>query len=184
MGKLLVRYAVKMTVTCRHFFTSFAIAGLLINLNQPLVLAQQASGKANLPHLSDLMNEAMQVHHTKLWLAGHANNWTLAAYELTKIKETIEEVKETIVDIQTSSPQWRRVPVGEMLRTFDSNLNSLEQAIKAKDASKFGITYREITATCNACHMSAGQPQIKIIVPQNGNNAFSNQDFTSENGRP
>ena len=61
------------------------------------------------------MNEAMQVHHAKLWFAGHANNWALAGYELKKIKETIEEVKETIVDIQMAAPQWQRVPVGEML---------------------------------------------------------------------
>src|SRR5665647_100463 len=183
MGKLLMRYGLKMEFASR-ILALFALSGLFINLSSALVQAQQPGGKANLPHLADLMNEAMQVHHAKLWLAGHAGNWVLASYELMKIKETIEEVKETIVDIQASSAQWRLAPVGEMLKTFGSNLSSLDQAISSKDASKFEVSYREITATCNACHQSAGQSHIKIIVPTNSSGAFSNQDFTNDSGRP
>ena len=141
--------------------------------------AQQTRG--NLPHLADLMNEAMQVHHAKLWYAGHANNWALAAYEVRKIKETIVEIKETIVDIQVSSPQWQNVPVGEMLRSFDSSLDALDQVVKARDAAKFEIVYRDFTATCNACHSRAGQPQIKIIQPlPNGGTSFPDQDFNAD----
>ena len=79
-------------------FGVVGIASLLVNLDPNLVRAQEA--KENLPHLGDLMNNAMQIHHTKLWFAGHANNWALASYELRKIKETIEQVKEDIVTIQ------------------------------------------------------------------------------------
>jgi hypothetical protein len=158
--------------------------GVLVNLYSMPVRAQEAKAKGYRPHLADLMNDAMQIHHTKLWFAGHANNWVLADYEVKKIKDTIEELKETIVEIQTASPQWRRVPLGEMLRRFDSNLVSLEQAVKAKDAVRFAESYGKLTMTCNACHVSSGQSQVKIIEPlTNGSGTFADQDFTSSTGR-
>ena len=157
-----------------------SVAGLLVDLIATPGFAQEAKNQGQLPRLADLMNEAMQVHHTKLWFAGHANNWILADYEVKKIKETIEQIKETIVDIQTASSQWRRVPVGEMLQSVDSNIGALAQAVKANDAVNFDIAYRGLTAACNACHVRAGQPQIKIMVPlpENGN-TFVDQDFAN-----
>ncbi len=118
------------------------MVGLFVNLIAAPGFAQDAKNKGQLPRLADLMNEAMQVHHTKLWFAGHADNWALADYEVRKIKETIEEIKETIVDIQTASAQWQRVPVGEMLTSVDSSLDMLGQAIKSRDGTKFDTAYR------------------------------------------
>ncbi len=158
-------------------FGGVGIASVLVNLDPNLVRAEEAKG--NVPQLGDLMNDAMQIHHTKLWFAGHVNNWALANYELRKIKETIEEVKEDIVTIQTRSPQWRHVSINEMLKSFDSSLKSLDQAIKAKDANRFDASYRELTAACNACHVSIGQPQIKIVEPLL-NGSFADQDFTAD----
>ena len=160
------------------------IVCLFVTLSSLLVRAQEIKGKAYLPRLADMMNDAMQIHHIKLWVAGHANNWTLAAYEAKKIKETIEEIKETIVDIQALLPQWRHVTLGEMLTKFDSSLMALDQAVKAKDSAKFETSYRELTATCNACHVSAGQSQVKIIVPiANGSGSFSDQDFATDSSQ-
>jgi hypothetical protein len=169
------------------FISMFGVVGgtgVLVNLYSMPVRAQEAKAKGYRPHLADLMNNAMQIHHTKLWFAGQANNWVLADYEVKKIKDTIEELKETIVEIQAASPQWRQVPLGEMLRRFDSNLVSLEQAVKAKDAVRFAESYRKLTMTCNACHVSSGQSQVKIIEPlTNGSGTFADQDFTSGAGR-
>jgi cytochrome c553 len=156
-------------------------AGLLVKVTPGH--AQGAKDKTGYPRLSDLMNEAMQVHHTKLWFAGNAHNWPLAGYEVRKIKETILEIKETIVEIQTASSAWRQVPVGELLTNLDSSVGSLEQAVKAKDPAKFNTAYSQLTATCNACHTAAGQQQVKIIVPlANASGAFLDQDFTSGGG--
>ena len=170
----------KKALAFMSLFGLVGIASLLINLDSNLVRAQEA--KRNLPQLGDLMNDAMQIHHTKLWFAGHVNNWALADYELRKIKETIEEVKEDIVAIQTRSPQWRHVSINEMLKSFDSSLKSLDQAIKAKDANGFDTYYRELTTACNACHVSIGQPQIKIVEPLS-NGSFADQDFTADGGQ-
>ena len=168
----------KKALACMSLFG--LIASLLVSLDSNLARAQEAKG--NLPHLGDLMNNAMQIHHTKLWFAGHANNWGLASYELRKIKETIEEVKEDIVIIQTMSPQWRHVSINEMLKGVDSNLKSLDQAVKAQDANRFDTSYRELTAACNACHVSVGQPQIKIVEPIL-DRTFADQDFITDGGQ-
>ena len=159
-------------------FVTFNV--LLINFNATPAHAQAPNSKGYLPRLADLMNEAMQVHHTKLWFAGHANNWPLADYEVKKIKETILEIKEAIVDIQTASSQWQNVPVGEMLMALDSSLDNLDQAVKAKNLVNFDTAYQKLTAACNACHARAGQAQLKIIEPlPNGSAIFSDQDFTA-----
>ena len=92
------------------------IADLIVNLNSMPVRAQEVKAKGYLP-LAHLMNDAMQVHHTKLWFSGNAKNWALAAYELKKIKDTFEEVKESIIDLQNSSPEWRSLPIGEISQT-------------------------------------------------------------------
>jgi hypothetical protein len=69
-----------------------------------------------------------------------------------------------------------------MLQNVDSNLKSLDQAVKAKDANRFDINYRELTAACNACHVSFGQPQIKIVEPLS-NGTFADQDFAADGGQ-
>ncbi len=151
-------------------------AALLVNFNATPGSAEEAKGKGYLPGLGDLMNASMQVHHTKLWFAGHADNWALAAYELKEIKETIE-------DIQTVTPVWHDIPVGEMVKTIDPNLDALDQAIKAKNPVKFDAAYHELTTSCNACHAGAGQPEIKITEPiPQGGGAFADQDFLTGSG--
>jgi hypothetical protein len=177
LEEIAVQTAIKKALVIMFLLGLVGIAGLLGDLIAAPAFAQEVKGKGQLPRLADLMNEAMQVHHTKLWLAGHADNWVLADYEVRKIKETI-------VDIQTSSAQWQRVPVGEMLTSVDSNLDALAKAIKAKDGTKFDTAYRGLTVACNACHVRAGQSQIKIMVPlAEGGSMFPDQDFGNGDGR-
>jgi hypothetical protein len=148
-------------------------AALLVDFIGPPARADEAKGKGYLPGLGDLMNASMQVHHTKLWFAGHADNWALAAYELKEIKETIE-------DIESFSPEWQGVPVGEMVKSLDPNLTALDQAIKAKNPVKFDTAYHQLTEGCNTCHAGANHPEIKIIEPiPQGGGTFADQDFTT-----
>jgi hypothetical protein len=129
-----------------------------------------------LPGLGDLMNASMQVHHLKLWFAGHADNWPLAGYELKEIRETME-------DIQNFAPKWHGVPVGEMVKSLTTSLDELDAAIKAKDPVKFDKAFHELTETCNACHTGAGQPEIVITEPPpQGGGSFADQAFTKGKG--
>jgi len=159
-------------------------AGLLVNFNVTTGYAQEAKRNLFIPQVADLMNSSMQAHHTKLWFAGQAGNWELATYELKKIKGTIEQIKEAIVEIQVVSSHWKSFPVNEMFRSFDSNLDAVDKAVKAKNPVKFETAYQGFTVACNDCHVKAGQSQIKIIAPlQNGGGTFPDQDFTAGSGQ-
>ncbi len=151
-------------------------AGTLVNLGTAPGRADEAKGAGYLPGLGDLMNASMQVHHTKLWFAGHADNWDLAAYELKEIKETVE-------DIRTVSPNWHDIPVGQMVTVLNSSLDALEKAVAAKDPVKFDAAYHELTAACNGCHEAAKQPEIKVIEPPpQGGGPYADQVFTAGSG--
>src|SRR5262249_47768350 len=49
--------------------------------------------KAYLPGLEQFMNMIL-IEHNKLWFAGQARNWPLAAYELGEIKEIMSDVQD------------------------------------------------------------------------------------------
>jgi hypothetical protein len=163
--------------------SSIGGAALLVNFDASPARAQAPNVNQYLPHLGDLMNQSMQVHHTKLWLAAHAGNWRLAAYEVAKLKETVELVKEAIVDIQKASAKWQKAPTGDLFGNLDSELHALDQAVKAKDADKFTAAYRGLTAVCNACHARVGEAQIKIIEPAPAaGGIYVDQDFSAGGG--
>jgi len=159
------------------------LTGLLRKSAVPLLALGIAAGAALIviskgytPGLGDLMNRSMQVQHLKLWYAGHADNWPLAAYELKKIKETVENA-------QSFSPEWQGRAVGEMVKSLDPELDELDRAIEAQDPAKFDAAFHSLTEACSACHAAAGQPEIKIVDPApQGGGPFPDQDFTSGRG--
>ncbi len=150
--------------------------GVAINLNAGPGHADSGQGKGYLPGLGDLMNASMQVHHTKLWLAGRSQNWPLAAYELKELRETVD-------DVQTFAPAWRGVPIGSMVVTLYPGFNALDGAVKARDAAAFNAAFHQLTAACSACHAAASHPEIRIIVPSpDESSKFVDQDFTPAGG--
>ena len=54
----------------------------------PIALAQSGfpgpTSESYIPRLTEIMN-VIQSQHMKLWLAGSARNWDLAAFELTQL---------------------------------------------------------------------------------------------------
>src|SRR5215472_13838048 len=49
------------------------------------------ASEAYAPGLGELMT-FQQMRHTKLWLAGQARNWELAAYELDELEEGFDDI--------------------------------------------------------------------------------------------
>src|SRR3954470_11597516 len=76
----------------------FAIAAFAICLplaahaqqTQPPALSPK-SQEPFTPGLGEIMT-LQQMRHLKLWFAGQANNWPLAAYELDELKEGFEDI--------------------------------------------------------------------------------------------
>ena len=153
----------------------FALAlagGLTAGLPATPARADSASGKGYMPGLGDLMNASMQVHHTKLWLAGRSGNWPLAAYELKELRETVD-------DVQAFASDWQGVPVGAMVNSLKPGFGSLNDAIAAKNPAAFDSAFHQLTAACTACHAGANRAEIRIIVPSpRESGKFIDQDFT------
>jgi hypothetical protein len=116
----------------------------------------------------DLMDTLVQPRHVKLALAGRAQNWVLAAYEL-------HQLKDALTNVAVSRPRFRNQAVPDLMEAMTGEpIQALDQAIKASDPKQFADAYARVTAGCNACHQALGQPVV-IKVPDAS--VFPDQDF-------
>jgi hypothetical protein len=123
------------------------------------------------PGLGELMTAFVQPRHIKLGLAGQAQNWDYAAYELEELGETFDDVGKLV-------PKHGNLAIPAAIdSTVKPPMAALDAAIKAKDQAAFTKAYADLTASCNACHQSADHPMIVITVPTVGGTAFPDQDF-------
>jgi hypothetical protein len=112
------------------------------------------------PGLGDLMTMTVQPRHIKLAIAGKEKNWTYAAYELHELEEAFERAAH-------SWPQWRTVPIREMMQLITHDpMAALLQSIKDADAGEFAVAYGQLTDGCNACHKAANRGVIVIKTPE------------------
>lgn len=123
------------------------------------------------PGLGEIM-ALQQMRHSKLWLAGQAANWELAAYETDELDEGFEAAmqfhpqhKSSPMPLTRAIPDFTAVP-----------LQGLHAAIAAKDPKAFTAAFDALTVGCNACHL-ATQFAFNVVVRPTGN-GFLNQDFT------
>ena len=125
--------------------------------------------KVYMPGLGEFM-QVIQNHHAKVWLAAKARNWELAQYQLSEMKEVLDEVRELV-------PTYKNVPVGQMVDAIATGpIGDLEKAVEEKKFGKFAKSYDKLTEACNSCHMAASRGFIKIRRP--ARSTFENQDFS------
>ena len=119
--------------------------------------------------MGDLMNTLIQPRHAKLGLAGKAENWPLANYALSELRQAFAGVAKAV-------PKFRGMPVGDLVDlALTQPLNAVEAAIKQQDAQKFAVAYDQLSQGCNACHMELDHPYVVIKTPDAS--AFPNQEF-------
>ncbi|HMF21533.1 MAG TPA: hypothetical protein VKG24_05345 [Pseudolabrys sp.] len=124
--------------------------------------------KAYVPGLEQFMNVIL-IEHDKLWFAGNARNWPLAAYELGEIKEVMS-------DVQDHVPVFKSLPLADMMdAVITKEIADLEKAVEAKDFKTFAAGYDKLTAACNACHQ--GTENGFIVIQRPSRPAFTNQDY-------
>jgi hypothetical protein len=122
--------------------------------------------------MGDLMNTLIQPRHAKLGLAGRAENWPLANYALSELRQAFASIVKAV-------PKFRGMPVGDLVDlALTQPLNAVEAAIKQQDAQKFSVAYDQITQGCNACHMELDHPYVVIKTPDAS--AFPNQEFKTQ----
>jgi hypothetical protein len=135
------------------------IAVATIALTSPVLLAAaQQAKEPYVPGLGEFMT-ATQLRHAKLWFAGTAKNWDLAAYEIDEIKEGLEDAAKQV-------PVHEGIPVADMIKTIiDPALDGLEKAVAAKSGAKFTAAFDNLTNACNTCHAGAKKEFIRIQRP-------------------
>jgi hypothetical protein len=106
----------------------------------------------------------------KLYLAGQAQNWDLAAFYHEELEETAEQLKK--LNLTDDG-----VPVSAMM---DPNLltplKAVEAAIQRRDPNHFGQAFQQLIQHCNSCHQASGKPYIQLRLTAEG----LRQHFTSQ----
>lgn len=145
------------------------LAGSILGFSWPcLALAEStanppekqltATPEVYTPGLGEFMS-TIQMRHAKLWFAGKAKNWELAAYELGELKEAFE-------DAAKYQPVFKGKPIAGMIETIIAQpLSNLEKAIDAKDSIRYARSFDALSKACSSCHQEAGYGFISIQRP-------------------
>jgi hypothetical protein len=111
----------------------------------------------------------MQRFAEKLYFAGEARNWHLAAFYLHEIEETSEEIiNANVVDEGVAVSSFMR-------QMFPPAIARMQEALRTQQPDQFRPAYESMLVSCNACHQSTGHAFVKIIVPTQP--TYQNQDF-------
>jgi hypothetical protein len=128
---------------------------------------------AYVPGLGELMT-FNQMRHAKLWLAGEARNWPLAAYELDELREGFD-------DVVRYHPTHKDVPlpIAELVpKMVKEPLEEVGNAIRDRDPAAFARSFDALTDACNRCHEAANFGF--NVVKRPATNPFPNQSFAPE----
>jgi hypothetical protein len=139
----------------------YIVALLMVCSLAPLAIAQSDRSNLNasptngqyVPRLGDIMN-AVQTRHIKLWFAGKAQNWDLAAYELRQLKAGLLE----------AALLYEGIPVSNVT-TMSKPVQSISDAIDARDFKRFAKAAGELTDGCNSCHQTMQRGFVAIQTP-------------------
>ena len=146
---------------------ALALLPLAASAQAPKPAAPEAP-KQFVPGLEWFMN-MIQTEHAKLWYAGTARNWKLAAYQLGEIKEIMSDTQDLV-------PVFKDLPLADMMdAVITGPIRDLEKAIDAKNPEAFAKGYGQLTAACNACHQATGNGF--VVIKQPSGPGFPNQDF-------
>lgn len=104
------------------------------------------------PELGAQMLE-LQIRHARLWFAGAAKNWMLAAFSLHELDEALDGVVAGNPEHAAMQPARLADVLPAMM---DPGLKAVQQAIDRKDAKGFATAYDQLTEGCNACHAAGG----------------------------
>lgn len=136
---------------------------------------QAASGASQgfAPGFDDLMTMVIQPRHIKLYYAGSAKNWELAAAESRDLRSSFDRIAQAM-------PKYENNDVSLSVRNFiTSRLDAVDTAIAGANSEQFAAAYKDLTTGCNECHTYMEHPFLVIQIPNAAaaDPAHSDQDF-------
>ncbi len=114
------------------------------------------------PELGEQML-GIQIRHARLWYAGQAQNWTLAAFELQEIKEAFDAVVEQNPEHAIFQPQRLADILPAMTK---APVIALRDAIDHGSKAEFEKAFDGLSAACTGCHKTAGNDFLIIERPK------------------
>jgi hypothetical protein len=138
------------------------------------VLGTAACSRAPGPGLGEIMT-LNQMRHAKLWRAGEAQNWSLAAYELDELQEGFD-------DVVKFHPTHKDAPLplsGLVPKIMAEPMQQVRHAVESRDHEAFVAAYDGLTKACNSCHQ-ASNFGFNVVKRPSDASWFSNQDFEVE----
>ena len=113
------------------------------------------------PELGDQML-AIQARHARLWFAGQAQNWLLAAFELQELREAFDAVVEQNPEHAIFQPQRLADILPAMTK---APVAATRDAIDHGNKAEFEKAYDGLSAACTGCHHVAGNDFLVIQRP-------------------
>jgi hypothetical protein len=147
-----------------------ALVGSACRKPIPAATASNVSTEAYAPGLGEIMT-LQQMRHTKLWLAGEARNWDLAAYEIKELGEGLDD----IVKFHPTHEGSPVAPKDAIPRMMTEPLSNLTAAVDKKDQAGFEQAYDTLTKACNDCHQATNFGFNRVQRP--ATNPYPNQMF-------
>jgi hypothetical protein len=125
--------------------------------------ADVARLKAVVPDQSHAMMD-VAYHYSNLWAAGQSENWPLAQFYCDEFRSHLRWAVR-IIPVRKDR-EGREVDLVGILGALEqSSLKDLDQAVKAKDKTKFTAAYKAQLENCMACHRAASKEYIRLHVP-------------------
>jgi hypothetical protein len=125
---------------------------------------------AYVPGLGEFMT-LQQMRHTKLWLAGEAGNWRLAAYEIKELGEGFDDV----VKFRPTHEESPVAPKDAIPRMVTAPVAEISAAVAKQDLKAFEQGYDALTKACNDCHQATNFGF--NVVQRPATNPYPNQVF-------
>ena len=163
----------RMLVVSLTILFAFIAPGCRQSSSSPPAAPAESSNpaaEAYAPGLGEIMT-LQQMRHTKLWLAGQAGNWDLAAYELKELGEGFDDV----VKFHPTHEESPVAPKDAIPRMVTVPLAELKTVVEKKDAAGFGQAYDNLTNACNECHQATNFGF--NVVQRPAMNPYPNQVF-------
>lgn len=134
------------------------------------VASSTGTPEAYVPGLGEIMS-LQQMRHVKLWFAGQAENWNLAAYEVDELSEGFDD----IVKFHPTHKDSPVAPKDAIPRMMTQPLTDVRATVDKKDPSAFVQAYDALTASCNNCHQATNFGFNAVQRP--ATNPYPNQVF-------
>lgn len=148
---------------------------------QPEQAPAPAPPKPDLARLQDIVPPSshpmvdVAMFAANVWFAGQKKNWPLSNYYLGEMRNRMRW--EVHLNPGPKGPDGKPLDMQSIFDGVDNgSLTTLKNAIAKKDGKQFAVEYKHLLEDCYSCHMTAGRPYLRPMIPVSGAQPIVNLD--------